>query len=331
MNTEDLYRLLRTGHIQAQGIVDTIADPLLLLDENLCVLNASRAFFRVFQVDRYETIGKPLYELGNGQWDIAELRHLLLKVIPRSTALIDYKVEHEFPDLGRKTMLLTARTLHHPDNGSHSMLVSLVDITERDQRDAIQDMLFGELKHRMSNLLSVSLAIARKTTTKDRTAEQYRDDFLGRFSALVEAQEVGFAGNDTTDLKVLIERIVAPYLGTPEAVVVEAAGAVILGASTLMALGLVLHELATNAARYGALSVPDGKVSIGWLLDDESKHLRLWWVESHGPPVTPPAVTGYGCKLIHTAIALGEVKQHYAPTGLETKIAIPLGPASAPV
>jgi hypothetical protein len=74
MNTEDLYRLLRTGHVQAQGIVDTIADPLLVLDGSLCVQSASRSFFETFKVDRYETIGKHIYELGDGQWNIPALR-----------------------------------------------------------------------------------------------------------------------------------------------------------------------------------------------------------------------------------------------------------------
>ncbi len=74
MNMEDLYRLLRTGHIQAQGIVDTVSDPMLLLDEKLCVQNASRAFFEVFRVERYET---PTFDLGESAFDAVELVHRL--------------------------------------------------------------------------------------------------------------------------------------------------------------------------------------------------------------------------------------------------------------
>ena len=110
MDTDDLYRLLRTSHAQAQGIVDTIVDPLLVLDADLCVQAAGRSFFKTFQVDRYETIGRRIYELGDGQWDIPELRRLLVEVIPRSAAVIDYRVEHAFPGLGQRTMLATART-----------------------------------------------------------------------------------------------------------------------------------------------------------------------------------------------------------------------------
>lgn len=330
MNMEDLYRLLRAGHVQAQGIVDTVANPMLLLDEGLRVQNASRAFFNVFKVERDETVGKHIYELGNGQWDIPYLRHLLGQVIPKSTAVIDYRVEHDFPGLGRKVMLLTAKTLHHPDNASHLMLLSMVDITERAQRDAEKDMLFGELKHRMKNLLSVARSIARQAPTQGRTAAQYRDEFLGRFEALVEAQELGFTGDESTDLKTLIERILAPYAASPDAVKITTDGAVILGASTLTSLGLVLHELATNAAKHGALSVPEGRVSVGWQAEHAAGYLIITWVESGGPPVKPPETTGFGTKLIQTAIYQGEIRQTYAPDGLEVEISIPFGASAVP-
>lgn len=330
MNMEDLYRLLRTGHIQAQGIVDTVADPMIVLDESLLVQNASRSFFEVFKVDRFETIGKHIYELGNGQWDIPELRMLLMQVIPKSSAIIDYEVEHDFPDLGHKTMLLTARTLHHPDNGSHTMLLSIVDVTERAHRDAQRDMLFGELRHRMKNLLSVAQSIARRTTTKGRTAEEYREDLLGRFSALAEAHDVGFAEQGDTGLELLIERVLAPYTTNNAGAATVAPGpAVVLGPNTLMALGLVLHELATNAVKYGALSLPGGHIAIGWQFDQQICELRITWVESDGPPVTPPATTGFGSRLIRSAIAIGEVKQTYAPEGLEVEIIIPMAPNGA--
>lgn len=329
MNMEDLYRLLRTGHAQAQGIVDTISDPMLLLDERLCVQNASRAFFDTFKVNRSEAIGRPIHELNSGEWDIADLGILLTQVIPRSTAIVDYRMEHDFPSLGHKVMLLTARMLHHPDNNNHMMLLSIVDITERAEQNAETDLLFGELKHRMKNLLSVARSIARHAPTDGRSAAQYRDEFLGRFEALVEAQELGFVGDEATDLVTLIERVLAPY-ARPDAVQIKAEGAVILGSSTMTSLGLVLHELATNAAKYGALSLPEGRVSIGWQANQANSHMLMTWCETRGPPVTPPTKTGFGNRLIQTAIYRGEVKQTYAPTGLEVEISIPFGASAMP-
>lgn len=331
MSMEDLYRLMRTGHVRAQGIVDTVTDPLLVLDENLCVQGASRSFFTTFQVDGDDTIGRPIYELGNGQWDIPELRRLLVDVIPKATAVIDFEVEHEFPRLGRRTMLVTARTLHHPDNGSRSMLLTIVDVTDRNRRAAAKDLLFGELRHRMKNLLAAAQSIARQTTTEGRSADVYRDDFLGRFNALIEAHELMFAGQEDTDLETLAGRILAPYKATPEAVAVEPGGPVNLAVGTVQAIGLVLHELATNAAKYGALSVPGGQVRLGWRADEENLHLT--WVESGGPPVTAPTTTGYGTQLIQSATTYslgGHVEQNYATDGLRAEIVIPLGSASPP-
>ncbi|RUV75908.1 MAG: histidine kinase [Mesorhizobium sp.] len=333
MNMEDLYRLLRTGHVQLQGIVDTVVDPLLVLDEGLSVQNASRSFFETFKVDRDETIGQHIYELGNGQWDIPELRHLLSAVIPKSMAVINYEVEHDFPDIGRRTMLLTARTLHHPDNGSRSLLLSMVDATDRYRRDAAKDMQFGELRHRIKNLLAVAQSIARHTTTEGRSAEEYRDDFLGRFNALVQAQDIAFVEQDEPNLVALLERILAPYTANPDAIVIGPGVAVELDTRALQSLSLVLHELATNAAKYGALSVSDGQVRVSWRIEEGNCRLRLRWVESGGPPVTPPATTGYGTELIQSATTYslgGQVELKYLVGGLETEIVIPLGSAARP-
>lgn len=333
MNTEDLYRLLSAGHVQAQGIVDTVADPLLVLDQSLCVQNASRSFFKTFKVGRNETIGHHIYELGNGQWDIPELRRLLVEVIPKAAAVINYEVQHDFPGLGRRTMLVTARKLHHPDSGSHSMLLSIVDATERYRHDAARDMLFAELRHRMKNLFGVAQSIARQMTTEGRSAEEYRDQFLGRFGALVEAQSLAFTEQGETDLAQLCERILAPYTTNPEAVVIGPGASVELGPRTIVALSLVLHELATNAAKYGALSASGGEVRVSWKVGEEPRELRLKWAESGGPPVNPPSATGYGTELIHSATTYslgGQVDQDYAAGGLQAEIVIPLENASPP-
>jgi two-component sensor histidine kinase len=333
MNMEDLYRLLRTGHVQAQGIVDTIADPLLVLDGGLCVQAASRSFLETFGVDRDETIGQPLHELGNGQWDIPELRRLLVEVIPKTTAIVNYEVEHDFPRLGRRTMLLTARTLHHPDSGSRSMLLAIVDATDRHRQDLAKDMLFGELRHRMKNLLGVAQSIARQTTTAGRSAEEYRDTFLGRFNALVEAQDLAFSEQHQAGLSELLDRIFAPYSADPGAITVEPGPAIELSPGKVMSLSLVLHELATNAVKYGALSLSEGRLHVGWRLEDDNSKLRIDWFESGVPLATTPATTGYGTKLIQSAITYslrGKLEQEYATDGFRAQIVIPLGSDSSP-
>src|SRR3546814_17977069 len=154
-------------------------------------------------------------------------------------------------------------------------------------------MLFGELRHRMKNLLAVAQSIARHTATAGRSAEEYRDDFLGRFDALVEAQDLAFADQDEPGLMALFERIFAPYMANPEAVVIQPGAAVALGPRTIMSLSLVLHELATNAATYGDLPVSGGRVQVSWQVEDANGQLRIKCAKRGGPPVTPTATTRY--------------------------------------
>jgi PAS domain-containing protein len=204
VNLEDLYRLLRSEHVQAQGIVDTVPDPLLVLSQDLCVMSASRAFFETFRVGRDETLGRSLYELGGRQWDIPELRHLLEEVIPRSTAVIDYEVQHDFPGVGRRTMLLSACRLFHPDNNSTTLLLSIEDATERRRKEEEKDLLLGELRHRTKNLFALVQALANQTEAEGRTGAEYRDAFLGRFAALVRAQDLTASAGNGGDLAGLV-------------------------------------------------------------------------------------------------------------------------------
>jgi nitrogen-specific signal transduction histidine kinase len=180
MNLEDLYRLLRSEHVQAQGIVDSLDEPLLVLDQGGCVLTANRGFFETFRVGRDDTVGRSLFALGGGQWDIPELRRLVSEIIPRSAAIVGYEVEGEFPTIGRRTMLVSARRLVHPDNNSTSILILFQDVTENRRSDAQKDILLAETRHRMKNLLAIVRSLGNQTEVEGRSGKEYRDAFLGR-------------------------------------------------------------------------------------------------------------------------------------------------------
>jgi signal transduction histidine kinase/CheY-like chemotaxis protein len=122
--------LLEQIETHAQDIVDTIREPLLILDSSLRVHSANRAFYQTFHVSPDETEKQLIYELGNGQWDIPALRTLLEDIVPMSSVFNDFELEHDFPILGRRVMLLNARKLRE---GSHAELLVLAmeDITER--------------------------------------------------------------------------------------------------------------------------------------------------------------------------------------------------------
>jgi len=117
----------------AESIVGTVRESLVVLDANLRVISANRSFYRTFKVRARETEGQFIYELGNHQWDIPELRELLEDVLTKNTTFDDFKVEHHFPNIGWRTMLLNARRIHRETGNTRMILLAIEDITERRQ------------------------------------------------------------------------------------------------------------------------------------------------------------------------------------------------------
>ena len=121
------------AQVYAESIVETVREPLVVLDAGLRVKSANKAFYETFQVFRDDTIGHVIFELSNRQWDIPELRRLLTEILPTKSAFTDYQVEHEFQGLGRRVMLLNARQLEGPKEHDPLILLSIDDITESRQ------------------------------------------------------------------------------------------------------------------------------------------------------------------------------------------------------
>jgi serine phosphatase RsbU (regulator of sigma subunit) len=115
----------------AQHIVDTMRESILVLDHDLRVVSSNRSFYRTFQVTPSETVGRLVYDLGDGQWDIPALRRLLEIVLPQHASFDDFEVAHRFQDIGEKVMLLNARTIFRPGNHSQLILLAIEDATER--------------------------------------------------------------------------------------------------------------------------------------------------------------------------------------------------------
>src|SRR5580765_4757426 len=120
----------------AEAIVETVREPLLVLDKDLHVKMANQSFLGTFRASKKETEGRLLYELGNGQWDIPELRRLLEDIIPQHTEFRDFEVTHDFPAIGRRTMLLNARKLSEPGVNRELFLLAMEDTTERKHAEA---------------------------------------------------------------------------------------------------------------------------------------------------------------------------------------------------
>jgi len=126
---------LKAIETYAQNIVDTVREPLLILDTTLRVRSGNRAFYQTFQVSSKETENRLIYELGNGQWDIPDLRTLLEDIVPKSSVFNDFQLEHDFPAIGRRVMLLNARKLQAGHHGE-LLVLAMEDVTERRRSEA---------------------------------------------------------------------------------------------------------------------------------------------------------------------------------------------------
>jgi two-component sensor histidine kinase len=278
-------------------------------------------------VARDETVGHSLFALGNGQWDIPELRRLLNDIIPNSTAILGYEVNADFPTIGRRTMLVSARRLVHPDNNSTSVLILFEDVTDRRRREAESDILLAETRHRMRNLLAVVRALATQTAVEGRSGQEYQDAFLGRLEALIRAEDFALAGSAQGDLSALVEQA----LGPPgrERCRVDPGPSVKLKKPQVVPISLILHELVANACKHGALSKRGGVVHLTWNVapDAGGSVLHLTWHEENGPPVNPPIRSGFGSKLIEYSAKQGlggKAELNFEPRGLRVHVTAPM-------
>lgn len=329
MDLDELYRLLRGSHVQAVGVVNTLRDPLLVLDGDLTILSANPAFYRAFETSSEDTVGVPFLELDNGQWDIPELRILLENVIPKSAAIVDYEVQAEFPRVGFRTMLVSAQRLHHPENGKRILMLTILDATRQREADDKKDILIGELDHRIKNLVTVMQALAAQTEVTGRSAEEYRTDLMGRFEALGRSLGVS-RGMASATLPDLVRAVMEPYREGTSTLSLATEPAIVLPHKQATSLGMILHELTTNALKYGALSVPEGQLSVSWSeasAQDGRPEIHLRWKESGGPTVSPPEETGFGTQMIRFATEYdlkGSAGLHYRPEGFLAELIFPI-------
>jgi PAS domain S-box-containing protein len=206
------------------------------------------------------------------------------------------------------------------------------DVTEKKRVEAIQRVLIEELNHRVKNTLAMTQAIASQSLRHARSASDFVESFTGRVQALAKAHSLltdrKLEGAELTEL--VREQVT---LGVADERVICSGPMVILGAQPAIHLALVLHELATNARKYGGLSVPQGRLSVKWEVHSSgSRTLLLDWTESGGPQVSAPLTAGFGTTLIERTLQThgGEATVRYGVTGVTCKLRLPLGETARP-
>ncbi len=136
----------------AESIVNTVREPLLILDGELKVISANQAFYRTFLTPKEDTENRPIYELGQGQWNIPRLRKLLEEIIPENASFKDFEVDHNFPQIGRKTMFLNARRIPAAKEHPSMILLAIEDLTEAHKRETEYEATIAQLKKELAEL-----------------------------------------------------------------------------------------------------------------------------------------------------------------------------------
>jgi PAS domain S-box-containing protein len=234
-----------------------------------------------------------------------------------------------------KVRWVETQRLAHLESAGHERRVvefdgTVQDITERKEREEREHLLMGEISHRAKNMLSVVDAIARQTATRAP------EDFIERFSDRIQALS---ANHDLlirnqwhgVEVEDMVCAQLAPFADLIGSRVVVRGPKQRLNAASAQAIGLALHELATNAGKYGALSTDTGRVDVGWRTEGDT--FMMNWTERDGPPVSPPQRHGFGTVVMQEMTERsvnGRVELDYAPSGVTWRLTCPAANALEP-
>jgi two-component sensor histidine kinase len=257
----------------AQGIVDTVREPVLVLDNGLRVIAASRSFYSSFKVSPKDTHGRLLYALGDGQWDIPALRVLLEKIIPEKGVMEGYEVEHDFPGLGHRTMCLNARQVFYEGGADTTILLGMEDVTDRRilerEKDELlrqKDVLLQELEHRIANSLQIiaSIILLKARAVQSEETRLHLQDAHKRVMSVAAVQKQLHASGASGSIEIapylsrLCETLATSMIGDTRPIALKVVGAG--GSATSRqaeSLGLIVTELVMNALKH---AFPDEKV-----------------------------------------------------------------------
>jgi len=266
-------RTLEDANILAQAIVNTIAEPFLVLDARFRVLAASRSFYDTFRVAPAQTLGCLLYALGDGQWDIPALRLLLETIIPDRAEMDDFEVVHDFPMIGRKIMLLNARKVIYEDHDDITILLAFKDITarrkvEREKDDLLRDtekllrqkqVLLEEMQHRVANSLQIiaSILLLKARAVSSEETRLHLRDAHQRVMSVAAVQQHLHASEGIDQIEVgsyltkLCEGLATSMVGDSQPVtIVVASDYGMIPSARAVSLGLIVTELVINALKY---------------------------------------------------------------------------------
>ncbi len=312
---------------QERRLVELSRDPIFIWDFDGSIMVWNRGSEELYGYSRDEAIGKKKDQLLSTElpgFSFADLRAKLL-----AEGSFAGEVRHRTKD-GRQLTVETQIVLETID-GRRLALESTRDITERKRWEERRELLLSELSHRVRNTLAVIQAVARHTLRHSTSKEDFVDRFEGRLAALANIHRLLMESKwKGADLGALVQQELNPYVGdNPNRLRFEGEP-ILLPADVAAPFGLVLHELATNAAKYGPLSEHAGRIDVNWTttVRNNKRNLRLIWKEEDGPAVKVPSSRGFGTALIDTAIPGAVVNRDFRRKGLVCTIELALPEAT---
>jgi len=276
----------------AQSIVDTVREPVIVLDTGLRVIAASRSFYSAFKVSPEETQGRLLYALGDGQWDIPKLRVLLDKIIPEHGVIEDYEVEHDFPNLGQRTMRLNGRQVFYEGGADTTILLGIEDITERRllerQKDELliqKDTLLNEVQHRIANSLQIiaGIILSKASTVSSEEARLHLQDTHDRVISIAAVQQQLNASGIIGPIEMvpyltrLSDALATSMIGNDRPVTLKVVGmGGSLSSRQAESIGLITTELVMNALKHAFLTEKmEGRIIIAYDVDGTNWKLSV--------------------------------------------------------
>lgn len=252
-----------------QSIVDTIRDPLVVLENDMTIVTASKAFLTMFGITEAETRGRRLSELGQHQWDVPALRYLMEKVLPENKPIESFEIEDNFPGLGRRVFNLNARKISQPGNHSHRMLLVFEDITDRKQRERDALILTNEISHRIKNNLQIVVGLIAYETrftqapcVQGYKAMQTRIGAIAQLYDLISQSSLGQKVAVDAYLREIAKVMSASLIGATSRIRIEVkAEALEIDPDHAVPFGLLVNELATNAIKH-AFPEGDGHIML---------------------------------------------------------------------
>ena len=299
----------------AEGIVQNAPWPLLILDRELRVIKANPAFYAVFQTSPEETERQLIYTLGNGPWNIPELRRLLDDIIPHNSRFQDFAVNHEFPHIGEKTLLLNARRIRRDEHETDTILLGIEDITEHRQTEKRiagalkeKEVLLREIYHRVKNNLQIisSLLGLQADTIADEAVRGLFEESQRRIQAMSLVHQRLYDSEDlasidtSTYLQSLIGDLARMY--DPEGrIAFDIQAESDMNIDTAIPCGLILTELVSNAFKYAFPETQPGQIRVTLRPEAENRWLLVVQDNGIGLPsdIDITATNSLGLTLVH--------------------------------